>query len=346
MVVYRQSLTWKKIFGLAQFGLGIGAFLFWKFLIQPTSYSDSKLSYLNTNITDLIERYLDGLKTILVGFQWPYPDGVSLPFLAGLALFMGISIFLLRSKINVLSIDSNSTAVISLTLVILGLCLWIAGYFPIILNFPINIYGHISRVNIFSLLGAALLISGAVDLISITLFRSISQFFTFGILLVLTAAGAVVGFQVETSYNQSWQETKDFYHALFREVPDIKPGTQLLINIRGYEDIDLPIRPIFTSNWEASCAIATLYNQPELFVDYQYTSIPVPIFPSNNILAGTLIKSTYPQISKPENLVAVEYDHKNHQVSLIAPPYLSERYAPQNRILPPGKVFIVRKFFE
>ena len=348
-ILYRRQITRTKIIGMVEYYLGIGFFVLWRLVIQPSFYyHDIKLDYLRIDAGVILERYFGAFRTILGGFRFPdvinrLLTPVNLIILLG--LLMGwVWIYVISRRLSqtegVLT-DVDKILRNNIGILAFGFVLWVAGYMPILLNYPPNIYGDFSRVNFFSILGAAVVLLALFQLITISLYRNKERANNLTILMVmsLVVIGSIVQIQTQESYNQSWLETKAFYQTLLEKVPDIRPETQVVFNLSGYENLDPSNRPLFTSSWEADCALRTLYDQPALTVRYRYDQLYVPPFPGMNILAGALNTDSIQKIENPEQLLVLDYDYATRQINIqknvssILGKEGSTKYNPEDRIL-------------
>ncbi len=347
--------------GLVGYYFPILVFVFWRLILQPQIYTDAKLESLSFNLVETSGRYFEALRTIIGGFQFPFRDFSWLT--TGLVItFIGLLVILLvafqvanrlRSK-DEETLELYTAFQSNIRIFLMGLVLWAAGYFPIILNFPPNIYGHLSRVNIFSIPGAAMMLLALVDIIMLSISRNRKEAMTLTILAmmpVMLVAG-MIQLQVKESYDRSWQEAKVFYQGLLEIVPDLKPDTQVVFLLDGYERTATTHRPVFSSYWEAWCALRVLYDQPELQVNYRYRSIYVPPFPAMNVLAGAMDKESMDTISDPSRLLVIIYDHSNGRISIspdgagLFDDYLMANYNPQDRILPLSRQIPSRRLID
>ena len=360
-ILYRKELTRQKIFGLSGFFLLTVFFTIWRLWIQPQFFfEDSKLENIGLSLGEIIERYLQSTRTILIGFRTPFPDSswlsiqnlliVILVLMCSAGLYILIS-FLSQSSVkeqNQQLTFKNQIAIFSI-----GIVLWVAGYFPILLNYEANIYGHISRINLFSIAGAALmlmiLIYAITSMISAKSETAINL--TALTIIALIFLGSIVQIQTQESYNQSWDEKKAFFQALFAEVPDIKPETHFYFFLEGFGETSNWYRPLFSSSWEAATSIRTLYDHKRLRVSYQYDQITVPKYPGFNILPSTLESENIIPITQPSQLMIIRFNRETNDLEILEnsnllPDYDLSGYAPYKRILPLEQSIPARKIVE
>jgi hypothetical protein len=348
VILYRRDISWTKILGIVAYYLAIAMFVYWKLVAQPQIYQDSKIENLNLPPSEILTRYLQAVGTIFGGFQLPYQDGswLSLGNVAFLiAIVLGlVAIYAILARLNRQEdqTDIDKTLKMNLYIFVFGAVLWIAGYVPIILNYQPNIYGHLSRVNLFSIPGAALILLATIHtiLVSMSPSHAIAEKLTIGFVLPLIFVGAVVQLQTQEAYNQSWDEAKIFYQELFNQIPDVRSGTHIILELSGYENNSTIYRPLFSSSWAAWCALRVLYDDIDLVVNYKYNQIAVPYYPSFNILTSTLQTDTISAIGDPGKLIVIDYDRQTHalrirkDISDLQENIVDDGYSPQDRILP------------
>jgi hypothetical protein len=348
VILYRRDISWTKILGIVAYYLAIAMFVYWKLVAQPQIYQDSKIENLNLPPSEILTRYLQAVGTIFGGFQLPYQDGswLSLGNVAFLiAIVLGlVAIYAILARLNRQEdqTDIDKTLKMNLYIFVFGAVLWIAGYVPIILNYQPNIYGHLSRVNLFSIPGAALILLATIHtiLVSMSPSHAIAEKLTIGFVLPLIFVGAVVQLQTQEAYNQSWDEAKIFYQELFNQVPDVRSGTHIILELSGYENNSTIYRPLFSSSWAAWCALRVLYDDIDLVVNYKYNQIAVPYYPSFNVLTSTLQTDTISAIGDPGKLLVVDYNRQTHalkireDISGLDENMSNDGYSPQDRILP------------
>lgn len=349
VILFRRHLSIGKIFGIGTYYFVITVFVFWKLVLQPEMFADAKLQSLTSNWVEILGRYIHALPTFIAGFRFPYRDMswltfvnmgvVAFIFLCALGVYR-VSIYLDRPTGPYEELEKSIRTNIAIFLT--GVLLWIAGYIPILLNYPPNIYGHLSRVNLFSIPGAVLVLLATMN----TLFTGsglsskLSTKLTTAGALLLIVLGSLVQVQTQEAYNRSWAENEIFFHTLFKEVPDLKEGTQVVLALRGYENSGAIYRPLFSSRWGAWCALRTLYNQADLDVSYRYNRISVPAFPGFNVLTTTMETNTVTGISEAGKLLVIDYDRQTHHLGIrknlesLGGSLVNEKYAPEDRILP------------
>ncbi|MFN2197779.1 MAG: hypothetical protein ACK2UW_16785 [Anaerolineales bacterium] len=348
-VAYRRRMNLKKGLLLAGYYLVLGLFLIWKLYLQPLVYRDSKLDSIQVSFAELVQRGLNSFRTILGGFKFPYPDStwmtpLNLILLLGILISLAGLFWLARRRYQVdLAAGIGAPALPGgLLLLLTGSVLWTAGLVPILLNYPPNIYGHLSRVNLFSQPGAVLVLLSLLYILFSGMVKTpdLAARLTTVSVLGFFLVGAVVQLQTQEAYNRSWQDVQAFYQELFQQVPDILPGTQVYLELSGYDGPGNLYRPLYSSSWEAQCSFRTLYDQRDLPVGYIYDRITVPPFPGFNILTSTLETESLRPIVDPAKLLILQYDDRSGALDIqmdaskYLPPEQNSLYAPQTRIQP------------
>ncbi|HZD57785.1 MAG TPA: hypothetical protein VE136_13720 [Anaerolineales bacterium] len=361
MILYWHQISWRKILGMAGYYLAIAVFVYWKLAIQPQIYQDSKIEGLNLPPGEIFTRYFHAVGTVFGGFQFPYRDSswltsenmaILVAIVLGLIAIYRISVYLFDQQAPRTDIDK--TLKTNLYIFFSGVILWFAGYIPIILNYPPNIYGHLSRVNLFSIPGAALILLAIVHTIlaSMSESRRVAANLTTALVLMLIFVGSIVHLQTQEAYGQSWAEAKTFYQKLFSQVPDIKEGTHIILELSGYENNGALYRPLFSSSWAAWCAFRVLYDQDDLLVNYKYDRIAVPNYPAFNVLTSTLETDTISTIGDPGKLLVIAYDRQTQTLSVRKDlsrlqDYVDQNgYSPEDRILPLKRPILSRRIVD
>jgi hypothetical protein len=347
-LVFLRDTNRRKLAGFVGYYGFMGLFVVWKLVIQPTIFVDPKISSLSTSPVEILRRYALAPRMLFGGFQLlPLETWLSAENLVRMGVLACVTValgWLALSRFKPAEPPSAQTRspypypFLFLT----GTTLWLAGYFPIILNYPPNLWGHLSRVNLFSLPGAALLLVSLLHLTFLSLSRREpwAHRLTTGVSLVLIFVGAFLQIQTQTAYNHAWAEAKTFYQTLLAEIPQLQPGTQLVLSLQGYQNDGSVNRPLFSSSWEARCAFGLLYDQRDVNIGYAYEKITIPPLTTLNILTSTLERASLTPIHDPARLIVMKYDRTTSRLLILEeiPPFLpdtaAEPYAPYDQILP------------
>jgi len=358
---YRDSISREKILGMAIYYISIGAYLIWKVFIQSTGFIEKKQDYLFIGFKEIFYRYFSAMRTVLGGFRYNIWDSTWISW-GNVFIVIAITILLLILAIMAMrsydqkSFSSSVGNIIreNINIFVLGILLAAAGYFPIILNYPPNIYGVLSRVNMFSTPGIVLILLSIIHSAGFGIFGGYRTAvrFTVMVSLFLMLWGSIIHLQVQDAYIHSWGETKLFYQQLFLKVPDLDEDTQIILLLDGYDDDGQKYRPLFSSSWEPGCAFRTLYNKEGVRVFYRYNDITVPSFPAMNILTNTMFTDTIPQIGRFDDFLVLNYDRSSQTLmikekidGLFGTEPVSD-YSPFDQILPLDKEIMGRKLVE
>ena len=338
----------KRAAGLIVYYLPAAIFPVWRVAIQPLFYQDAKIGQLTEGTSGLLTSFIWGIKTILGGFWPPYRDtswitSKNFSILAG-ALLLCVLFFLISRQKALANIANNAGVdkANHLPLLAAGALLWVSGYFPIIINYSPNIWGHLSRVNIFSVPGAVLILIALFQMIArgLTPRGNRAVLAVNSGLLFLIMLGAVVHIQVQESFGRTWQDTRSFYQQLFQLAPDLEEDTHLYFYFSGEEKSLTPHRPLITTSWELLRAVEVFYDLTVDVVSYRYQKITVPEFPGLDVIGANVHKEYFHPQLRSENLLALNYDLQTGQLSIIEDisdhfsPQFQQNYQPFDHILP------------
>jgi hypothetical protein len=361
IILFRQKITAKNIVGLLAYYSVICIFIVWRLIIHPMFYVDIKLGYLDDiNVDVIVANYFKGIRTIFAGFSFPHHNFnwltlVNVVIIVVIFLFLLVAFLITNRFINqqVLEVDHRETLKSNIYIFLAGVLIWIAGYVPIILNYPPNIYGHLSRVNIFSMLGAILMVLSVIysGFLLLRIDHILSAKLTSILVLLLVLFGAVIQLQVQDAYNSSWLASKEFYSAMFEKVPDVEKGTHIVLLLSGYKIDDGLSRPLFSSSWESLCIFQTLYEK-DLKISYRYDQRKTSDFPSENSLNSILETDTVPQLNDLSILLVLKYNNSTKVLDIqqdindLVSDALFGEYSPEDRILPLLEPVVARKLVE
>ncbi|MBN2046149.1 MAG: hypothetical protein JW757_14090 [Anaerolineales bacterium] len=346
--------------GLAVYYLPALVFPVWRFGIQPLFYQDSKFGHLTEVFSGIIPSINWGFRTILGGFWPPYQDASWLTvknyLILAAALIFCVLAYLAANQAaqaNHPRKAAQQTQCNYRWQLAAGILLWAGGYFPIIINYPPNIWGHLSRVNIFTVPGAVLILSALLQIITTSLGwgQNASASAVNASMILLIFLGAAVHVQVQQSFIRSWQETKSFYQQVFNLAPDLEEGTQIYLYLHGEDGTQTTHRPLITTSWEPRCAFFVFYDSKVNQFAYSYQKITVPDFPGLSVLGGNIQDQYLPTLN-PEHLLALSYDLGTKQVKVIEDisGYLGagyqEKYHPLDLITPQEQENLSRRLID
>lgn len=259
-------------------------FYLWRFHIQ-TTITDIRYYSVGDFQFDplvLIERYFQGFKIFVSGWLDPILEKLGL---SGIQLAIWTMIYVaicISISFLVFQKDSSGTRLQTahkapmlkshFALILIGGAIWIAGYFPIIGLYSPSLNGHASRVNLFAVAGAALILTSLVAILSIAIARSTSQISPLAIAIItpFILAGIFVQLQVNAEYQAAWEIQRNIWQGTFEVVPNIQSEKQLVIIIPGYEKLR-PFEALpFSTAWEVDAGAQVLYNNPNIGGYYYY----------------------------------------------------------------------------
>ncbi len=157
--------------------------------------------------------------------------------------------------------------------------------------------------------------------------------------LPLLAVGACTQNLLQSRWNQAWEKQKDLLGQLFELAPGFKPGTTVVIALKGYQEMGIYEHPPLYSDWEVDDALRVLYEDPTLNGGVYFPE--AEIF-SEVTLTRTGLLNFQPRNKAPYSQVVVFlYNERTGKLELVGDlkevlsiPYQDPQYDPQRRILP------------
>jgi hypothetical protein len=203
------------------------------------------------------------------------------------------------------------------------LVLCAAGYFPFITYAPPGLDFFSSRFNAYALVGAALLLVGLVDLLTLTLLRQTRQaavmFSLFILPFIILGAGSELTIQRQTQI--LWQEYRQMWQGIFQAVSGLQDQTSVVLVIThtpckpdGYSE-----RPFLYSNmanWELSDAFNAFYSTKQISADFVYQGCDLP-YQVRFRGEGYNNPPSYDGVYPYKNAVILTYDRQSRQVNLV-----------------------------
>jgi len=160
-------------------------------------------------------------------------------------------------------------------------CLWIAGATVLLAGVPFiiigstaELIGFFSRINLAYMFGISFLVAGLIELIPLKRIWKVS------LLSVLIAFSVGWQFRASTGFRLDWRNQERFYWALTWRMPDLEPGTLMVVN-------DIP-----ELGYEGYTALTSA-------VDYIYTRNA----PTNRLKYELIYGSEYPDLLRTPNPV-------------------------------------------
>ncbi|MDD1628784.1 MAG: hypothetical protein LUQ26_15165 [Methylococcaceae bacterium] len=330
------------------------AFLFWRTYIQPSflEINDAYVEALQLNPAILIVRYLNGLRIFTT--EWFNPIYAQLK-ISGVDLIYWSLLYILICSITIIWISSRtahdvrvkigqkvSAAKSYIIIFLIGGAFWIAGYIPIILLYSPSLNGNASRVNSYSILGAALMLVSIASILATLLTNStlMKRFMVISIILPFIFAGIFAQLQVNKENKISWETQKKIWNGVFETIPNIKDQKRIVIIIPGYQQL----RPFetypFLSGWEIEAGTQVLYNNPNISGNFYYKDI----VPTNLLFTKNGFRPIQTDRIIPyKKLIFVNYDPQSSTVEVVENlerelqlPFSVTNYNPYENIAPVG----------
>ena len=331
--------------------IGISFYL-WRFYVQANIsgikyYSAGSFQF---NPFVIIERYLQGFDIFFR--KWLIPIQAQLK-LSVFQIFIWLFLYIVICYFLTLLVFRQTTQLPELSLkqklpimksqfffFLVGGAFWIAGYFPILGLYSPALNGHASRVNLFAVAGAALMIVSLAAVFSTLLARSILQIrpFAIAILLPFVLAGIFVQLQVNIENEIAWETQRSVWNSTFKTISNVQDEKSLVIIIPGYEQL----RPFesypFTAAWEIDAEAKVLYNDPNIGGYFYYKDLQNQqfVFTKNGI-----IPQGAERLVGYKKLIFVLYNPKDNTVELVenleetlSLPFSVSNYSPHENIIP------------
>ncbi len=338
------------------------SFLFWRTYIQPTflGIKDIYVDSFQFNPGVVLERYFLGANIFVFGWLEPIRaqlefSGVNYLALATIYLFVILTVYLWgtfrTSRLLKLQPTQKLTLAKPYIFVFLtGIAFWFAGYIPIIGLYSPALKDYTSRVNSFAIAGAALAVVATSAIISCIFSSSILQMrvLTAFLILPIFFAGIFVQQQINSERQIAWDTQKAIWEGVFKTVPNIKDGNNLMIIIPDYEQL----RPFqllpFVSDWEIDAATQVLNNNQGIGGFFYYTGGQ-----SADLVFNEDGFQPYPtnQPVPYSKLVLVSYDQESETVELVSKiekelslPFTVEGYDPYPLILEAGPAATINRW--
>jgi hypothetical protein len=305
------------------FGIGFG-FLFWRTYLQEKFYeiNDAYVQTLQFNPAILVERFVHGLYIFFIGWLEPIQDqlrAMNFNFVPWLLLYIVICFaIILWISSREFQIADQKISIVKTYLVIFmaGLAFWFAGYIPIIALYSPMLRGMGSRVNLFAIPGAALMLVSGLAMIATFITNSIliQRFTLFAMILPFVIASVFVQLQINRENQIAWETQKKIWNDLFATVPNIQDQKSVVIIIPGYEQL----RPFqsypFLSSWEIEAGAQVLYNNPKIGGNYYYKDVqPTELLFTKNGFRPIPTDKIIPY----KRLIFVYYEPKSGAVNLV-----------------------------
>nr|MBP7688094.1 hypothetical protein [Thermoflexales bacterium] len=272
-MVFARDVPWRtRLMLLIPLGVN-GVYVLWRSVgFRVAGIEDQYLSELTLGVGDLLGRLWLGCQVL----WWSWTEPVRrllqletnwLALLIIVGVIGGLMIVTMRwagRKSTPVTTNPAVSAQSDWLTLLIGLGLIVAGYFPTILLYEPNLDGVYSRVNFYTLPGAALCLLVIVGALSRRLARGDVRRWRAGFITAiaaLIALGMLVQMWVRHNAAEAWQEQRSLWAQLFEVAPRLQPDTLVCFVLTDYGEqtgfADWWRTPL-SAGWEASAALRLL----------------------------------------------------------------------------------------
>ena len=354
-LAFAGHLSWRHRFGLASPAFVGLAYIVWRFLLlsQTRQPTDTPSLYLvnaqQIFIKPLVifERLIEGAKVLLLGWMAPWfmfnirPD-VLLPLFLIIILLLLLTVMVMiwnyTDLKNLPQMQIDSTRVQNLLkFFFLAAVFTAAAYLPFVFIYTPSLDFFTSRVNIFAMLGASVMVAVLIwSLASIAKKPQIQWINSTILLLFFLAAGSLFQFEVQVESHRAWCDQADIWAQLKSMAPAFTNDTFIgIVMKQSHYGDSLISRDILITPWEVDSAVRLLYNNQALNGSVIYLNRP-----DLANLSKDGITVSWPARFEPISSAAFFlYDENLHQLRLVKSLKElnidgSNNYAPLGHILP------------
>jgi len=266
----------KQAFKMIVFFLGIALYLIWRFFIIGGALGRAHKSSDGTLFGLFLQKFFSAGKTTALSFligvdhYLNIDPSLTANLLAGFVALIMVAGGLMRRKTQpdgMLKKKNQEVRNESFIIFFIGILLFIAGLFPIILasTFSIKDIPN-ARYLLPSSIGMSIALVGGIRLLCSGLFfypKIFHVVFSIFCILNLTLAGCAL-LAARQEFNYGWQIQKTIWQDMRAIAPAFQDGTTIVIHIPKTEmGTTFNILPL-TYNWEARAAVQKLYENPSL----------------------------------------------------------------------------------
>lgn len=272
----------------------------------------------------LPERLFAGIKNIFLGWiaPWTTVDSQSPFFWQALLVIL----FLFLAAVSILwwnyiklpgkpASGADPDRKIVYKIILVSGALAIVGYIPIILIYDPGLDYFNSRVNLFAIPGASVLVATAITALA-SLAKNIQRrWMNMSLLLIFFIASGSI-FQIEVQYESRrvWCEQANVWAQLMKVAPDVTNGSFIgIVFQRSHYGENIITRDAIISPWEVDSAVRLLYDDQTLSGGVFYLNRPdISSFDSNGIKL-----SWPPRTESYSEAVLFQYDESTRQLATV-----------------------------
>lgn len=328
------------------------SFFIWRIYIQPKflEVKDTYVGAIQFSPAVIIDRYLQGFDVFIKGWFAPIQAQLEL---SGFNIINWTLLYIIICCVATLWLFSKTTLIARLQFnqkismmksyfitFMTGGAFWIAGYIPIIGLYTPSLRGVTSRVNLYAVFGASLLIVSAVAILATLVSRTTFQlhFLTTAFILPLLIAGIFVQLQLNKENQIAWETQKNIWNGIFETISGIRDEKKIVVIIPGFERLRPFASYPFISGWEIDAGTKVLYNNPDIGGYYFFKDTQSP---ENHFLKNGFRPIPTNKVVSYKKLIFLSYDPQSKTVELVdnlteamSLPFEVNNYNPYENIAP------------
>ena len=348
--------SWKRRLAILSPLLIAILFVIWRIKIQPAMHIfDPYFNEFTLSPTLLVARVIQGFKVLFLSWTVPFLQFLKIShhrtrillLLLGLAVILfalaayGLTTFKSRNAFTHITKKLKEKEIKQdLFLFLVGSGFVVAGYLPIISLYDPNLDGFQTRVNIFAIPGAVLMIVSILNLGALFLAKDVQQLRAIvpAAAIPLLLVGMATQMLVQNASRKTWDEQKELWTQLIEIAPNFVDHTTVVFVLPGYTQLGFAENPPFVSPWEVNSGLKVLYNNPTLIGAYFY---PDFTWRRTQLLENGIIlhNESNLTVTPYHKAVFVQYNPQTHRLELVQQlqedfnlPFKTPDYAPDNNI--------------
>lgn len=276
LLLLKRSIPKKRKYLLSLVLLILPFFIIWRIWGQNSllHIEDPYVNSLSISLSLVLHRFILGIRIFLLSWINPFSimlhlDNIIICLFLIIVLFVAfiIGVFLFSSEIN--QVEKTKLKNVQKDLLgisVIGALFWGFGFFPMILVMEPSLYFTSTRVNMFSIFGASLVIVSLIGIIATTTCKSIknSKALTWTLLIPLVLIGVIIQNLNEHGIKTVWNEQKMIWNQIFQIAPNLKDDSMLVLIMPTINSNKMFQHAAFTADWEINSGIEVLYNNQSL----------------------------------------------------------------------------------